>query len=132
MFHGDNIRLCHFALIQTDTPYIPVIDIKNILPDYFADTFTDTAIGHLNMQQGGNGGGDIGHVNGAGGGSVFDTPSIPKHRDMGVIRIPGTMGSAGGGIGIEPGGLKQEEDFATAFGIIAVDGHFFESRRQYR
>ena len=52
---------------------------------------TDVAVGCLNMKQGCNSGGDVGHVGGTGGGTMLDAPSHEDQGYVGVVGIPGAM-----------------------------------------
>src|SRR5262249_6718861 len=72
---------------------------------HLRDWFADAAVGHLDMEEGGDGGGDVGHVDLVAGVAGVDAPAHENQGDMGVVGVPSAVGGAGLAAAFEPGGI---------------------------
>lgn len=85
---------------------------------------TDVAVGCLNMKQGCNSGGDVGHVGGTGGGTMLDAPSHEDQGYVGVVGIPGAMVGSFHAVVVVV--WFQHDGYASAsLTVVAVDNAVF-------
>ena len=76
------------------------------------DRFADATVWCLDMKQGANGGGDVGHVARFGAGSLLDAPTHEYQWDVGVVAIPSAMRGAFHAVVVEV--WLQDYLYATA------------------
>ena len=73
------------------------------------------------MEQGGNGGGNIGHFGLSRGAAVPYTPTHEEERDVGVVRVPCSVVCTFHSVGVEAG-LQHNLYVAAASMTVAIYG----------